>query len=369
MVNNILIASSTAWAWPWWGILVAISLMNLSIGAFIWYKSVKAGVLKDRYRLMMLIFGTIFIVIGSYRTVFVSSYLEQLAWFDTFFNSSLFIRSIATVAELSYASVIILTLQRISEQVPAINGHSAPRKEVVLYEKIAPYFFISCLFIAQFFATSATITKIHVLFAIEETLWGLAFLAILPLSIMQCIRVFSFKDKEMQKRMFMFRVMTVFFSAFCVGYCIYSLGFHLPVEYWPAAIAQLQMDVPMPEIRHGWQAIVDAFTVVNVTHDFDTWGGIGFMIWHTGYFSLCVWMTLFMMCGPRILKTKSLNGLFEAEDAKIEQDDNTSSINDDNMTSNNNDVDDRVVSESISDSVVIKENTINIEDLINKNAK
>ena len=346
MIMNFLSASNTAWAWPWWGILVAISVANLSIGGFIWYKSIKAGVLHDKYRLMMLVFGTIFVIIGSYRTVFVSSYLDQLAWFDTFFNSSLFIRCMAIFAELSYASVIVLTLMKISEQVPSVCGRPAPRKAVVSYEKIAPYFFISCLFIAQFFATSATITKIHVLFAIEETLWGLAFLAILPLSIMQCVRVFSFKENEMKKRMCMFRVMTVFFAAFCVGYCIYSLGFHLPIEYWPVAIAQLQMDIPIPEIRYGWQAIVDAFTVVDVTHDFGRWGGVGFMIWHTGYFSLCVWMTLFMMCGPRILNSRSLNGLFEGEklvcsmpiDSIDDIDNNNTLITGNDTTAENNDV-------------------------------
>ena len=314
MMCNTLLATSTGWAWPWWGILVAISLINLSVGGFIWYKSAKAGVLKDTYRLRMLILGTIFVLIGSYRTVFVSSYLDQLAWFDTVLNSSLFIRCIATISELSYASIIALTLRQVSIQVPVMNGPQAStNKYVGNYEKLAPYIFVSCLFIAQFFATSATITKIHVLFAIEETLWGLAFLAILPLTIILCVRVFSFKEKEMVKSMFMFRAIMVFLAAFCVGYCIYSLAYHLPVEYWPFAIEQMNMDNPVPAIRHGWQAIVDAFTIVNVTHDYDTWGGIGFMIWHTGYFSICVWMTLFMMCGPRKLNTLSLNGLFEGE--------------------------------------------------------
>jgi len=35
--------------------------------------------------------------------------------------------------------------------------------------------------------------------------------------------------------------------------------------------------------------------------DLNAWGGMGFVIWHTGYFSLCVWMVLFLMTGPRQL--------------------------------------------------------------------
>jgi heme exporter protein D len=32
-----------------------------------------------------------------------------------------------------------------------------------------------------------------------------------------------------------------------------------------------------------------------VTREFDEWGGIGFFIWHTGYFTVCSWMVLLFM--------------------------------------------------------------------------
>lgn len=76
----------------------------------------------------------------------------------------------------------------------------------------------------------------------------------------------------------------------------------LPIEYWPSAIAQLQMEIPRPAIRAGVHAVTDASFVVNEAKDFTTWGGVGFLIWYTGYFSLCGWMVLFLMSGSRRFK-------------------------------------------------------------------
>jgi len=60
---------------------------------------------------------------------------------------------------------------------------------------------------------------------------------------------------------------------------------------------------PEPAFRFGMQAIRDAFLVVHATHDLSAWGGLGFVVWHTGYFSICVWIVLFLMTGPRLLNT------------------------------------------------------------------
>jgi len=249
----------------------------------------------------MRIAGTVFVLIASYRSVFVSSYLGQLAWFDSIANSSLLIRGFAVFSELSFAALIMLVLLQLSKEVPASENHRTSKFTEFLEPKI-PYFFFTCLFIAQFFATSGTITKIEVLFAVEETLWGLAFLSILPLSIIQLRRVNSFKDEKTLRELRLFRILAWMMSVFCLGYCSYSLFYHLPIEYWPQAIAQLKMEVPVPEIRTGVQAVKDAFFIVNETKVLADWGGIGFLIWHSGYFSLCVWMSLFLMNGPRRLK-------------------------------------------------------------------
>jgi hypothetical protein len=292
-----------SWAWSWWSALVAINVVNLLVCGVLFFKSRNSSEFEHaRYRKLMRNFGAIFILVAMYRSVFVSNYLNQLAWFDTIANSSLLIRFFAIFAEISFASLIMLALLQLNKEVP----HSAPgtpgRAHGFLLTK-TPYMFFACIFIAQFFATTATITKIEVLFAIEETLWGIAFLSVLPLILVQRARIYSYTDPNTRQELKLYRGFTVMMTVFTVGYCAYSLSYHLPIEIWPTAIAQLQMDSPVPAIRTGGQAIKDAFFVVNETKNFNTWGGVGFLIWYTGYFSLFGWMALFLMIGPRRLKT------------------------------------------------------------------
>jgi hypothetical protein len=296
-------APQWTWAWTWWGGIVAINVANLLIGAVIFYRS-KAAAEGEyaKYRKWMRSFGAIYVLVALYRSIFISSYLDQLAWFDSPANSSLLIRTLAIFAEISWAALITLSLLQTNKEVPAAAGPRRSGFYGFLTTK-TPYLFFLCLCVAQVFATSATITKLDILFAIEETLWGFAFLSILPLVIIQLRRVHALKDKQSIKELRLFRIFTIMMTIFCIGYSGYSLFYHLPIEYWPKAIAQLRMDTPLPAIRTGMQAVKDAFLVVHETKDLATWGGIGFVIWHSGYFSLCVWMVLFMMNGPRRRKT------------------------------------------------------------------
>ena len=291
-----------SWAWPWWGTIVAINAINFIIGFIIFFKSKRMENGKfASYRKTMRVMGLIFISVGFYRSIFISRYLTQLAWFDSLANSPLLIRSFALFAEMAFAILIMKVLLQLNKDVPIQESHKS-RRFLYFIETKAPYIFCISLFIAQFFAFGGTITKIRVLFAIEETLWGLGFLLITILVIIQLKRVYAIKDEQLKIELKHYRIFTVFFTVFSVGYCAYSLFYHLPIEYWPAAIDQLQMAIPEPAIRTGISSIKDAFFIVNETKDYAAWGGLGFVIWHSGYFAICEWMVLFFMNGPRKIK-------------------------------------------------------------------
>ena len=298
--------SLTDWTWatPWWWTLVIINIINLIICLAIFVKSAKANdILNKKYLRIMRILGLSYCLVALYRSIFVSRYLTQLAWFDTILNSSLLIRCFAIIAELSFAALISNSLLRLNKDIPGIINKAD--NSILSFLKLkTPYIFFIFLFIAQFFATSGLITKIRLLFAIEETLWGLAFLLITPLVIIQLKRVSSIKDEILKKQFRLAKAFSIVMIIFCVGYGMYSLGYHLPYEYWPAAIAQWQMENPEPAFKIGSEAIYEALTIVNVSRDLSEWGGIGFIIWHTGYFSICVWMVLLFMSGPRKLEVQ-----------------------------------------------------------------
>src|SRR5262249_32764525 len=98
------------------------------------------------------------------------------------------------------------------------------------------------------------------------------------------------------------RIATILIAVYSIGYSFFEIGFNLPIVNWPGAIAQLQMPIPDPPFRFSFQAIIDALLIVEETKDLNIWGGMGFIVWHTGYFSVCVWIALFLMTGPRVLK-------------------------------------------------------------------
>ncbi len=287
---------NTDWAWHWWTVMVAINIVNLIICVLVFRKSLfPSDNTELSYRKRMRIMGLIFTVVGAYRAVFVSRYLSQMAWFDSILNSSLLIRIFAIAAELSFSGLIAYSLLQVSKDLPE-KENSKSNKFNSFFTKISPYFLIGCIFVAQFFATSGLIMKSNTLFAIEETLWSLGFIAVLPLAIIQVRRVYSIKDKEGMKSLKMLRRSSVLVAAWCVIYCSYGLFYHLPLESWPAAFNQIETGIPV--IKTGLSSIVDAFSIVNESKVYSDWG-VGFLFWHSVYFSVCVWISIFLMQAPR----------------------------------------------------------------------
>ena len=290
-----MLVNTWTWAWTWWGFIVAVNVFNLVVGVVLFIKSKKTFVTDENlYMRNMRITGIIFIGVAFYRSIFVSNYLLQLAWFDTILNSTLLIRCIAVFAELSFAYLIMSLLLQVNKDVPIPIEHKE-KKLLFFLETKAPLVFFLFIAVANIFAFGGSITKVHLLFAIEETFWGIGFLLITPLVLIQAKKIISSHDKSLKR----FVIPIIFLGAFCVGYSFYSVFYHLPIEYWPEAINQLSMTNPEPAFQFGFKAIVDTFRIVNVTHDYVTWGGLGFVIWHSGYFTLCGWMVLFFMNGPR----------------------------------------------------------------------
>jgi hypothetical protein len=46
------------------------------------------------------------------------------------------------------------------------------------------------------------------------------------------------------------------------------------------------------------EAIADVFLIVHETKEYSDWG-FGFLFWHSTYFSICVWISIFLMQAPR----------------------------------------------------------------------
>ena len=290
----------TAWAWPWWSAMVAVNIINVVVCLTIFHRTTRSAGgfsnITDQYQKHMLIMGLIFTMVGAYRAVFVSRYLYQFAWFDVLANSSLLIRFFAIFAELSFAGLFAYAMLRFSKDL-ASNNHTNPALNFI--ESRSPYLLFFCIFTAQFFATIATINKNNTLFAIEETLWTAGFLLILPLAFIQLRRALSIKAEDEKKRIKMLLTSSKVIFAWCIGYCSYGVFFHLPMDFFSdTANSTMAVTTAIPVAQAGLAAVWDAFFIVNESKEFGDWG-FGFLFWHSSYFSICVWLAIFLMRAPR----------------------------------------------------------------------
>jgi hypothetical protein len=200
-------------------------------------------------------------------------------------------------AELSLSGLIAYTMLKFNTYILVKNdGYSNKLSEFMTTK--SPYILVICIFLAQFFATSGVITKSELLFAIEETLWLIGFLAVLPLQILQLRRVFSIKGEEAIERFHIIKKSTIVVFLWSIVYINFMVFLNLP-GIWADAITQLTSGIP--PIRTDPNAIIDAFSIVNVTRKYGDWG-FGFLIWHSGYFTLLVWLSLFLMQAPTPLE-------------------------------------------------------------------
>lgn len=269
------------WDLKWWGTMVVIAAINWIIAVFIFKRSIKLQLQEpnhSRYFLYLRILGAIFVSVALYRSVFVSSYSNKLAWFDTILNSPFIIRCMATFAELSFIGMIAIILLKLNEEIMIT-------KNLLLVK--SPFIAVGSIFLAQFFAFAGLITQYLTPFAIEETLWAMAFLSITPLIIVGLTRMKKQITIEKSYKRFL-----IIMAVWCGGYLAFQLFYALPFMYYANLAQDLGKSIPTDALK---QAIF-SFTT---TRDYGTWGGLGFFIWHSCYFSICVWMVLFFMSAPR----------------------------------------------------------------------
>ena len=287
------------WSWPYWSIMVTINVISTLVFIFLSIRMFKASrndLDNSRYRKTLFIFGLIYVLVALYRSVFISSYTGRLAWFNTMANSMIVIRILATFAEISFAFLISLVLQHMNKELE-LPKYVTNRKWLKNYLLFSPYIIIICLSIAQLFAWTGLITQYLILFAIEETLWTLGFASILPLVIIQWINLF--KHKKNDKSVIMYKLFCVVLGSFTIGYLLFQIAYQLPFGYYLNIANDFKTGIHLPLNFESFKlALYDFYP----TRSFNEWGGIGFFIWHSGYFSICVWMNIYFAYGPHLIK-------------------------------------------------------------------
>jgi hypothetical protein len=262
--------------------MVIVNVLGLAYCAIVYKRSLIPRDGKDlTYRKWMRIMGIIFTVVSAYRAISV--------WATPYT-----FRIPNTLAEVSFAGLIAYTMLRFETYLPATNDTRAFKFKSFLTK--TPYILVACIVIAQPIDTWDNISQFAIGGTIMETLWSIGFLSVLPLAIIQLRRVLSIKDKETAERFRIMKYSAIIIAVWCVVYCMYRWIFTLP-GMWANALNILESG--LPPLKTGIQAIIDVLGIYTRTSlEYRDWG-FYYLIWHSAYFSILTWISIFLMKAPR----------------------------------------------------------------------
>jgi len=272
----------------WWAAMVAIGAVNFLAAGYIVCKSLKwnkAEPESAKIFSLLRVCVMVFVSVAMYRTVFVSSYPDRMVWFDSMFNSPFVIRCLATFAELSAVTIVAAALRKLHKEYD-LAGTMKRKKTGALFAR-APLISVACIFTAQFFAFTGLITQYVWPFAIEELLWAVAFICFVPLVLLGLGQIKSGGITKKNQTVFL-RIMALW----CVGYLAFQIFYALPFMYFLEIARDMGKAVPADALR-------TAIFGYTVKRGFQDWGGIGFIIWHSAYFSITTWIYLLAFMAAR----------------------------------------------------------------------
>jgi hypothetical protein len=244
--------------------LGAASALNLAL----WAYSRRAA--TDAYGTRQWILCGIFTAVCAFRSLLPRIDLERFVMVDHWLSSVFIGRSLATVAELSFAAQVALALGQVSAQtgLPAIGAYALC--------------VVPLLAAAQVFCWYSVATLNHGGHAIEESLWTFT-----HAGSGVCMAVAWFRAPAALKPF------TLIGAVLAAGFVAFMTTVDVPmyVRRWKAGRAGGSVYLPvLPGLRDAWSRRIP-------TQRWEDWKEE--VAWLTMYFSCAVWVSLAMIWLPR----------------------------------------------------------------------
>ena len=258
--------------WIWWICMSVIGVVNLGLwlGMARWLRSAPL----ERMEQAQLVLSGIYVLGCASRCFVLRSDVARFAMFDSWVSTVLVGRSIATVAEVSFAAqwaLLLLWLARETGQ-----------------ERVRPLAWpiVPLLTTAQCCAWYGVLTTNYVGQTVEESLWTTAAL-IFMLGLFLCRRT-----AEAALKPFLTTGLVL-----CAGYVLFMTTIDVPNYYalWQAKEAAGATYLTLAE------GVVDVQNRT-ITGSYDDWRYP--MVWQTLYFSIAVWISLAMVAFPVRLRRR-----------------------------------------------------------------
>jgi hypothetical protein len=250
----------------WWLLLVSIAMVNISL----WMWSYQVVDKNQFYQRAHLKLSGIYTFVCFYRSIMPRIDLERYTLVDTWLSNVILGRSAATIAEISFACQVALSLYELSE------------KTQLTSPLVASWFVVPALTMAQVFCWCGVVTLNHFFHAIEESLWTITFasvgLSLAPVAI--------YETGALSLLAFAGCIFSVIYVAFMA-----TVDVPMYVQRW---VEHRQSGKPYMSFRVGKK---DAWQRRVVTWTWNVWKHEA--AWLTGYFSFAVWTSLALVHIPR----------------------------------------------------------------------
>jgi hypothetical protein len=252
-------------AW-WWAMLTLASAGNVALWILLYrqFYVVPAGTLGSAADLQFMLFLCAAYVFGcAFRSILPRADVQRICLFDTWLSSVVVGRSVATVAEISFAAQWAIVLR----QLGTMAGADAT---VFVASVIVPL-----IVVAQCCSWYGVLTTNYLANAIENSIWAIAFL-IVEMGLCRLLPEFE--------GIVRFGLTVAILGI--IGYLVFLITIDVPMylSRWRDDVAGGR------EILGPVQGLRDASTRWVVTHDFIHWKDE--IAWMSLYFTAAVWASL-----------------------------------------------------------------------------
>ncbi|MBV8035871.1 hypothetical protein [Roseateles sp.] len=249
----------------WWHLLCAIAGLNLVAwtASTAWLHRRRPDGTTWPHQRLQLLLSALYVLGCGYRSVLPVFDVPRVVMVDSWASSVLVGRTVATLAELSFAAQWALLLRGAAL---ATGQRAGMRLSHALLPLIA---------LAELNSWYAVLTTRNIGHVVEETLWGVAAL----LSVLALLLLWPRATTRARRWLGLASVAGVLYAA-------YMFAVDVPM-YWARWLADEAAGRAYPTLAAG---VADAAHRWHVSHDWAHWRSE--VVWMTLYFSVAVWISI-----------------------------------------------------------------------------
>ena len=261
----------------WWTGLCCLAFVNFCLLILLYriHLKQKMNMSKEmiRFRNWMFFLAVLYTLGCGFRSIFPRGDLLRIVLYDSWISSVVIGRTVATIAELSFVAQWTLLLYEM--------GKYANNKQIISLSKL-PF---PLIVIAELFSWYACLTTNYFGSIIEESLWAVA----------AAIIVYGF---IIAKAHYSSRQRSYLHMGILTGslYVIYMVFVDVP-----AYISKYSASEAAGRVYYSvYDGLIDVSTSWHFTRAIEDWQYE--MVWMSLYFSLAVWISMYMVIAPKMDK-------------------------------------------------------------------